>query len=258
MSVFTHETGCYLSYDGAEIYYELLGDPACEPLVLLHGGLGCITDLNSVLDGIPNNYRLIGIDLRGHGKSTIGNKELNYYQYQRDVEAVLNHLEIRSFSLFGFSDGGIVSYRLAASGNCNVKRVITLGSQWRLKEDDPSIELLRSVTPDDWKAMFPDSVAYYNKINPQPDFELLVEKVKNVWMDTSISGYPDTTVSDIQCPVLVMRGDDDYLFSLDEAVELVKRIEESKFMNIACAEHEAHKESTDICCSIISKFLVSQ
>jgi pimeloyl-ACP methyl ester carboxylesterase len=95
----------------------------------------------------------------------------------------------------------------------------------------------------------------YNNVNPQPDFELLVEKVRSVWIDTSISGYPNETVSDIRCPVLVMRGDDDFLFSLDEAVELVEQIENTKFMNIAYAEHEAHKESPDICCSIISQSL---
>ncbi|CAG20053.1 hypothetical protein PBPRA1642 [Photobacterium profundum SS9] len=176
-------------------------------------------------------------------------------QYQRDVEAVLNHLELHSFSMFGFSDGGIVSYRLAAAGNLKVERLITLGSQWRLKINDPSIEFLGGVTSDDWKKMFPESAAYYNDVNPQPDFELLVEKVKNVWIDTSIAGYPNETVSDIRCPVLVMRGDDDFLFSLNEAVELVEQIENTKFMNIAYAEHEAHKESSDICCSIINQTL---
>lgn len=255
MLAFTHKTGHYLSVDGAEIYYELLGDPEGKPLVLLHGGLGCITDLNVILEGIPSGYRVIGIDLRGHGKSTLGDKELNYSQYQRDVEAVLNHLELHSLSMFGFSDGGIVSYRLAAAGNLKVERLITLGSQWRLKINDPSIEFLGGVTSGDWKEMFPESVAYYNDVNPQPDFELLVEKVKNVWIDTSIAGYPNETVSDIRCPVLVMRGDDDFLFSLDEAVELVEQIENTKFMNIAYAEHEAHKESSDICCSIISQTL---
>ncbi|PSV97172.1 alpha/beta hydrolase, partial [Photobacterium lipolyticum] len=132
-----------------------------------------MTDFNSVIDSIPEDYMIIGIDLRGHGKSTIGNKELSYAQYQSDVVAVLNHLKISSFSLFGFSDGGIVSYRLAASVSSNVEQLITLGSQWRLEENDPSIECLGGVTSGDWNEMFPDSVAYYNESNPQPDFELL-------------------------------------------------------------------------------------
>ncbi|PSV96840.1 alpha/beta fold hydrolase, partial [Photobacterium lipolyticum] len=124
------------------------------------------------------------------------------------------------------------------------------------EENDPSIECLGGVTSGDWNEMFPDSVAYYNESNPQPDFELLIEKVKNVWVDIASSGYPSDSVSAIKCPTLVMRGDDDFLFSLREAIELVEKIENSKFMNIAFAEHEAHKQYPEVCRSVINKFLM--
>ena len=192
---------------------------------------------------------------RGHGKSTLGHKKLSYAQYQRDIKAVLNHLDILSYSLLGFSDGGIVSYRLAASESANVKQLITLGSQWRLKEADPAIEFLGSVTSDDWNEMFPDAVASYNQSNPQPDFDLLVNKVKSVWLDTAPTGYPNNSVSAIKCPTLIIRGDGDFLFSLREAAVLLEEIENSTFMNIPFAEHEVHKEYPEICSSVINKFL---
>ncbi|PKF56187.1 hypothetical protein CW748_11035 [Alteromonadales bacterium alter-6D02] len=232
-----------------------MGNLNGKPLVLLHGGFGSMLDFNCLLGSIPSDYQIIGIDLRGHGKSTVGDKELSYAQYQSDIEAVVNHLDIYSYSLLGFSDGGIVSYRLAASENSKVKQLITLGSQWRLEKGDPSVDFLAGVTSGDWEGMFPDAVASYNRSNPQPDFDLLVNKVKNVWLDMTSTGYPNNDVGDIKCPALVMRGDDDFLFSLGEAVALVEEIENSKFMNIPFAEHEAHKEYPEVCCSVISKFL---
>lgn len=215
-------------------------------------------DFNSIIDSISSEYMIVGIDLRGHGKSTIGDRELSYAQYQSDIEAVLKHLDIDSFSLLGFSDGGIVSYRLAASGSSKVEQLITLGSQWRLEENDPSIELLGGVTSADWNGMFPEAVSYYNESNPKPDFDLLVKRVKSVWMDTMATGYPYASVSAITCATLIMRGDDDELFSLQEAVELVQKIDKSKFMNIPFAEHEAHKDYPEVFCSAVSKFLAQE
>ena len=255
MLAFTQKNGHYLRVDGAELYYEIMGKPNGKPLVLLHGGFGCMLDFNCLLGSIPSDYKIIGIDLRGHGKSTVGDKELSYAQYQSDIEAVVKHLEIYSYSLLGFSDGGIVSYRLAASENSKVKQLITLGSQWRLEKGDSSVDFLGGVTSGDWKEMFPDAVESYNQSNPQPDFDLLVNKVKNVWLDTTSTGYPNNAVGRIKCPTLIMRGDDDFLFSLGEAVALVEDIENSKFMNIPFAEHEAHKEYPEVCSSVISKFL---
>ncbi|MCG7585889.1 alpha/beta fold hydrolase [Photobacterium sp. OFAV2-7] len=258
MAIFNHKGGHHFSTDGADIYFETLGNPHGKPLVLIHGGLGYITDLNCLLEAIPNGYRIIGIDLRGHGKSTLGTAPLSYEQYQKDIEAILKHLAIDTFSLLGFSDGGIVSYRLAARFNTKVEKLITIGSQWRLEENDPSIEFLAHVTPDDWLDMFPDSVSYYNKINPQPDFERLVNEVKTVWMDTARSGYPSSDIRTIKCPTLIIRGDSDFLLSLQEAVEIVDQIDNAAFMNIAFAEHEAHKECPQICCSVIQRFLTEE
>ncbi|WP_425440426.1 alpha/beta fold hydrolase, partial [Photobacterium lipolyticum] len=55
---FTHDSGHYFTFDGADIYYEILGNPNGKPLVLLHGGLGCMTDFNSVIDSIPEDYMI--------------------------------------------------------------------------------------------------------------------------------------------------------------------------------------------------------
>ncbi|WP_419177517.1 alpha/beta fold hydrolase [Pseudoalteromonas luteoviolacea] len=56
---------------------------------------------------------------------------------QNDVLTILSFLKISQFSLFGFSDGGIVAYRIAVQYPEKVSRLITLGSQWRLEPGDP-------------------------------------------------------------------------------------------------------------------------
>ena len=108
---FTHTSGHILPIDDGRLYVELAGNPDGPTLVLLHGGLGDLTDFNGLLDLLPAQFRFLGIDLRGHGRSTLGNGSLTYQRHQADVEAVLTHLGVDAYSVLGFSDGGITAYR---------------------------------------------------------------------------------------------------------------------------------------------------
>lgn len=254
---FMHSGGQYLNIQDARIYIEETGHPEGEPLMMLHGGLGSMADLNPMVEGIPDSYRIIGMDFRGHGRSTLGSAPLSYAMYQSDVRAVMMHLGIASAIVVGMSDGGIVGYRIAAETPEAVRGLITIGAQWRMTQDDPSLSMLAGMTPDMWQEMFPESVEYYRQINPTPDFDRLVGRVVAVWTDMGEAGYPGEKVNQIQTPVLIVRGGDDPLFSLNEAVALTKQTDTAEFLNIPFAGHEAHKDSPDILFPGMKRFLTS-
>ena len=83
--MFDHRSGQVLQIDGAIIYVEEIGDPTRFPLVLLHGGIGTMDDFSPVLATLARSFRVIGIDSRGHGRSTLGAEPLTYARLQRDV-----------------------------------------------------------------------------------------------------------------------------------------------------------------------------
>lgn len=246
----------YMKVADAALYYEINGKPDGWPLVMLHGGLGSSADLQPLQQYLSANYKLISIDLRGHGKSTLGQSALSYWQHQQDVQAVLQRLDIQRYALFGFSDGGIVAYRLAATQPANVSCLFTLGAQWRLVDGDPAIELLTGVSAEFWRANFADDVDYYETNNPAADFAKLVSAVKTSWLDTSATGYPAQLVKQIQCPTLVMRGDKDFLFSLLEAVALTKEIADSHFANLPLCSHAAHLEAPELVGKMLARFVM--
>ncbi|WP_299142884.1 alpha/beta fold hydrolase [uncultured Vibrio sp.] len=245
----------YISTNGSDIYYEISGNPDGKPLLMLHGGLGSLNELTPIHKYVATDNLLISMDFRGHGKSLLGNRPLSYMQYQQDVQHLLSHLGIDKYSIFGFSDGGIVGYRLAAQEPNNVSCLVTLGSQWRLEVNDPSIKLLNNLTAHFWASRFPDSVAFYESSNPNPDFSKLVTAVKAVWLDTTETGYPSELVEKINCPTLVMRGDNDFLFSLDEAVAIKSKISGCSLANIPLTEHSSHQESPELVGEILKQFI---
>lgn len=81
---FDHHSGKYISVEGARIYVETIGNSNNPVLLVLHGGFGNIEDFNSIIPGLEKDFRVIGIDSRGQGKSTLGTKVLTYELTLRD------------------------------------------------------------------------------------------------------------------------------------------------------------------------------
>ena len=246
MKSFNHNSGEYLHVDGAEIYFEIIGKEDAPVLLVLHGGFGTIEDFNILLDDLCKDYKIVGIDSRGHGKSTPGTKALSYAQIQHDAEKILNHLNISKLSILGFSDVGIVAYRLAALSPLKIEKLVTIGSRWCLKDALLTKELFLKVTPESWRNRFPETYSKYQKLNPEPDFDLLTTSVVNMWLDPDDSGYLNDKITNITCPLLIVRGDGDHLLSKGSVVELSELIKGSSLLNIPFAGHVAYQEQREI------------
>lgn len=255
--VFDHESGESLDVGGAKIYVEVCGNPEGPPLLMLHGGFGTIEDFNVFLPSLSSDFKILGIDSRGHGKSTLGSEELTYEALQKDVLKVLEHLGIDAVSIIGFSDGGIVGYRLAALTSLKVEKLVTIGASWRLLSDDPVREILSKVTAASWRTKFPETYEAYQRLNPEPDFEAFAGSSVRMWLDSSASGYPGELVEKISCPLLIVRGDDDHLVSLGDIAELRGRVEGSKLLNVPFAGHVAYEDQQEIFLIGLRQFLSS-
>lgn len=251
-----HQSGRFFELEDARIHYETMGASPGRAIVLLHGGLGSLEEFAPIFDLVSGSFRVVAVDLRGHGRSSLGTRPLTYRQHQADVQALIAHLGLEEYSLVGCSDGGIVAYRIAA-GNPSVRALVTIGAQWRISRQDPTFDILASVTPATWTEMFPEAPGQYAALNPQGDFDRLVESCVGLWTDLGPAGYPRDAISEIACPTLILRGDGDFLLSLSEAAEARARIPGASFGNIPFAGHAALEDRPEIIGRIVHDFLLA-
>ncbi|WP_327142471.1 alpha/beta fold hydrolase [Nocardia sp. NBC_01327] len=121
-----------VSADGTTIVYRVTGPEGARPLVLLHGWSGNLRCWGRAADDLAGRFRVIALDLRGHGYSDA--PEAGYddpKNWAADVAAVLAAEGIADGAvLLGWSYGGIVlSDYLAAYGTGAVAGVVYTGSQ---------------------------------------------------------------------------------------------------------------------------------
>ncbi|MEP7324023.1 MAG: alpha/beta hydrolase, partial [Saprospiraceae bacterium] len=244
MNKFDHISGTQFLTGDAKIYYEKTGSLDKPILLLLHGGFGNIEDFNTILPQIKNDFYVIGVDSRGHGKSTLGERDLSYELIQNDIEQLLNHLGIHKLSIIGFSDGGIVAYRLASYSDLKINKLITIGSRWHHKNILETKEILSSVTAEKWRLRFPEMVNSYERNNPEPNFDRLSTQLVQMWLNEK--SYPDEDVKNIKASTLIVRGDKDHLVKRKFVFDIAELIENSSLSNIAFAGHAVHMEDPEV------------
>lgn len=252
---FTHAGGRHVAVDGARLWVEEIGYPGGPPLLLLPGGLGTINDFDSLTPYLAPHARLIGLDSRGHGGSTMGERTLSYARHAADVVAVCDALGLEAVTILGFSDGAITGLRLAAARWPRLVRLATIGASWRLLPDNPAEALIGGVTPEMWQEKFPESWTIYHAANPEPDFPALIGHIRRLWLDPGPDGYPGETVSDIACPVLVMRGDTDPFGTRSETAALANRIPHSRLLNVPWTGHGLHEDAPALVADMLKRFL---
>jgi pimeloyl-ACP methyl ester carboxylesterase len=110
--------GAQAFFDSAGVRIRYTDEGSGTPVVLVHG-FSLNFDLNWVKPGIVadlcGKYRVIGIDLRGHGRSGKPHEPKQYGPAMADdVVQLLDHLKIRQAHVAGYSLGGRIAARLMA------------------------------------------------------------------------------------------------------------------------------------------------
>jgi pimeloyl-ACP methyl ester carboxylesterase len=99
------EQGTVLSTDQTEISYTLYGDGEMA-LVFVHCWCCDQGYWREQVDTFSQDYKVVTIDLAGHGKSAAGRDDYTLQSFGLDVASVVKHLELDKIILIGHSMGG--------------------------------------------------------------------------------------------------------------------------------------------------------
>ena len=98
--------------DGVSISYDVRGEGKTT-LVFIHGWCSNRTFWREQLDVMASNYRVVAIDLPGHGKSGRTRENWSFVSFAEDVKAVVEALDLNRVVLIGHSMGGPISLEAA-------------------------------------------------------------------------------------------------------------------------------------------------
>lgn len=115
------------------IYVDDGGGKEGLPVVFLHSFAGDSGHWSSQLSHVRHQRRALAIDLRGHGKSAAPRD--NVYAVDalvKDVQAVVDKLQIKRFVLVGHSLGGAVAIKYAGAHPGRVAGLVLVGAPGKI------------------------------------------------------------------------------------------------------------------------------
>jgi pimeloyl-ACP methyl ester carboxylesterase len=191
------EAGNYLNTRGFKIYYEIYGQG--EPLLFIHGNGGSINSFANNIPYFSEEYKVIAVDSRSHGKSVDTNDSLTFEMMADDFNALLDSLHLDSCYVIGWSDGGINGLLLAIRHSDKVKKLAITGAN--LWPDTTGL------TPFVFSLIQNESDSLRKKTQT-PDVK---NKLKLTNLDLYEPHIKLEQLNAIQCPTLVIGGDHDVI-----------------------------------------------
>ncbi|MBI4338821.1 MAG: alpha/beta hydrolase [Chloroflexi bacterium] len=247
--------------DGLRLHYLDWGEGPREHLVLLHGLTSNAHAWDDFAREASPRFRVIALDLRGHGESGHAPDGYTLDLFADDVTALARHLNLRSFHLVGHSLGAMIAMYLAARYPGMIARLVLVdGGPGTLVEPVRQTALpvftrpLGFATPEEAKAylrtVYPDD----NERRTEWRFQHgMRQNWAGMWVfrldpelwwviggseafRQQMEGLWDMLPS-LRCPVLFVHGGNSPLVSLATAQRVVAAIPDGRLSEIPGAGH---------------------
>ena len=208
--------------NGVDYYYEIHGSG--EPLLLLHGGLGS-TDMfdGNVLPMLAKTRQVIGVDLHGHGRTTLGDRPINLVDIANDLAFVLDKLGYQQVDVAGYSFGGGAALRLAAQHPNAVRRLVIMSAPYAQDGFFPEMLPQQAAVSGALADQMKETPMYksYVAVAPNPnDFPRLLDRMGE-FMRRPYDWSAD--VKKLSMPVMLVFGDAD-MVRPEHVVEFYKLV----------------------------------
>ena len=247
----------YADVNGLHLYFETYGPDDAQPLVLLHGGMLSI-DLSWApsLPALAERYRLVAVELQGHGRTADIDREVTPAHNAADVVALLDHLGIERAHVLGHSMGGAAALELAISHPDRVLSVIGASVSVRpdgLVDDLSSEEKIAASTRMPTASDFVAMQETYARLSPTPSaFGEFLGRLSASQADTV--GWSDEQLGGITAPVLVVIGDRDFM-TIEHGGLMLELIPGSQLAVLPGTTHMEVTRRVDLLVPLVRRFL---
>jgi 3-oxoadipate enol-lactonase len=211
----------YFDHNGCQLHYEDYGQGA--PLVLVHGLGSSTRDWEYQIPELANHFRVIALDVRGHGRSDKPRERYQISDFAGDVIALIEHLELPQVHLVGISMGGMIGFQLGVDRPELLKSlcIVNSGPEVKAKKPRDYLEIAKRWSLSRLLSLETIAKGLGRLLFPKPEQGELRRKIEERWpqnekraylasLDAIIGWGVREHLGRIRCPTLVVTGDRDY------------------------------------------------
>ena len=224
--------------DDTNIYYEVYGtDTHKEILLLLPGLIGSISkQWKSFIPPLSKNYRLVLMDLRGHGRSENNAPDLQPKRMLQDISGLLAHLKAPAIHVAGYSIGGYLGLMLALAQPRQVQTLLMHGAKFYWTKEAAN-KMRIQLDPDQMAEKVPAYADQLAQEHGARRWRILVRQAADLTSTLVTKGINERNIKHLQTPTLISVGDRDELVPLNEAQRLSRTLPNGSLIVLPGVHH---------------------
>lgn len=270
-----------LALADGRLWYETTGDADGRPLVFVHGGWLNGTAWQPQIDHFADDYRVVTLDVRGHGKT--GATDADRYSvelFADDLEALLSHLEIERPILCGLSLGSmVVQEYLSRHPDGDAVAGAILGGALRSM---PPVDLPTGIKP--FVSPVPALTTSLSVTGPKTTFRTLLQSIQATtgqrWLSVdpdvraaamesvadvsrpefrkvfdALFRYEPPSLSNVETPTLVVHGEQEAPQVKRQGAEITAAVADGRRVTLENAAHLVNQDRPDAFNAVSASFI---
>ena len=225
-------------------YYHTLGNKNNPPLVFIHGILAVTEVYRDLIKELAKEYYVIGVDLRGHGRTTIGEQSFSYRLIAEDIINVTDKIGIEQFYAVGHSAGGFVVLSIGKYFPEKIIKGVSIASLYHHDGIDFKKHghdyLTYTGFMDNLNGRNSLTLDLFDRAHKKLGEEEKFNHTKNLMMEIGTVLYPSFTSSDlksIEDPMLVIVAGYDKRIKPSHTMQMSEYLPDSELVIIPDATH---------------------
>jgi pimeloyl-ACP methyl ester carboxylesterase len=262
MTTPTKSSSKTLRVNDLALHYLEWGQADAPPIVCVHGYTGSADAFNGLARHLQDRYRILALDVRGHGESAWSSTGSYRYEDQAsDLEGFVRQLGLDKFVLIGTSMGGRIAMAYAAKHGPQLRGLVLNDIGPDREPGSQRITGLVGGRPEDF-ASLEEAMEYRRQISPitsgrplddQRELALgvLRQRPDGRWgwkMDPALieqrvargaAVQPEawSALAALACPTLVVWGTDSDVLSEAQARRMVKTLPRGELVRVPGVGH---------------------
>lgn len=224
--------------DGTEIFFNVYGNGSSgNTLLLLPGLLGSlVSQWRNLIRPLTADFRVVAMDLRGHGRSQNSADTLNPKRMMQDVSELLDFLQIESTHIAGYDWGGYLGLMLALNQPRRVATLFMHATKFYWTKE-ATARMREQLDPDNMAERVPVYADQLVQEHGARHWRILVRQAADLVAYLVEHGLTEKMAAQIQCPTLVSVGDRDRMIPLAEAQRLSRVVPQGELIVLPGVSH---------------------
>lgn len=216
-----------------------------EKLLLLHGAIGSSVQLEPVAKRLEENFKIYLFNFSGHGGKKIPADKFSIELFADELNNFIDKNKLDGINIYGYSMGGYVALYAARHFPDRINKIFTTATKFDWTETT-SVKESKMLNPEKILEKIPKFAEELSLRHSPEDWKVVLNKTAEMMIGLGKNNrLKDEDFTLIENEVMVSVGDRDTMVSIEETVDVFRKLKNGKLLILPDTPHPIEKIPAD-------------